>query len=237
MTMCAKHIAFGSWFDGGVSPPKLVADLLRAGLGGFLQPKVGQVSVDGEILRFGPCSIDRVRHEPGLIEGEEVIASGLTALTGHPDATQEIADFVARFPRPSRSLVEFVGDCRLDYVRDGSVTEGWVFRDGSEGRRWPIMWFDASSPRRTSVHLNAACPWFFLRDWWPERDTPRYSTPETAERNWDRMVRCVRLIIDVAGIDNLLQLYLDLEGSLVCRESEWLVERARELPGLQVHMA
>jgi chloramphenicol 3-O-phosphotransferase len=41
----------------------------------------------------------------------------------------------------------------------------------------------------------------------------------------------------VAGIGKLLQPYLDLEGSAVCREREWLIDRARELRGLQVHMA
>jgi hypothetical protein len=234
----SKYISFNLHFLGDISPASLVSGFLQAGFNDFLRPKIGKVKVDDNVLEFGHCPLDQISSTALPIEGERILVPGITSLAQYPDATQEIIDFLAQFSRPTWSFAEFVGDYRLDYTENTNAVEEWVFRYGNDSWRFPIVRCYASMPfSRTGMGILISCPWFFLKNWWPEDSEPCYITPEIAEHNWTRMIECVQSIINAVDKDKLEETYLDFEGSLVYQEREWLVGYAQQLSKLQVHVA
>lgn len=236
--MGAKLMGFSFTLSKSISPATFLLESLRAGFNGFFRPKIGRLRTDDQVLEFGPIPFEQIRETTSLFEGEEIIASELSTLTQQPDATQRIIDFLVQSPESQRSLIQFVGECWLNYVESETDIRGWLFRHGDDVQRYPIMWYDARCSDGTLARLTTYHPWFFLKNWWPEGWGPRRSTVKTAEQNWSRLVNCARLMTDVVGAENLEDLYLNLEGSALYEEREWLIDVAQsQLPNLKIHFA
>ena len=236
-------VSFDLYFPVDVSPISLLLRCLQAGFNDFLRPKMGWIKTDDAVLEFGPRPPTQIYETTALVEGEQMVAPNITALTQHSDATEEITPFLAQLSTCTWFFAELVGDYRVDYPRGANIVEGWPFRYGNDTWRQPIVrcvvrdYAHSRMPSDSGVLLVVPCPWFFLKDWLLEIG-PRYSTPETAERNWNRLIDLVRLTIDVAGEDKLEELCLNIEGWGPRQEKEWLIERAQQrLPNLTVHLS
>jgi hypothetical protein len=231
----SKLISFSIAFSSErLSPAVLLERLLKSGFSNFLSPKAGKVVVDKSPLEFGMMnSLSHGEQFPG----EQVIIPGVTSLTDYPDATQEIIDFLKQSSQPGKVAAEFFGDTKLEYVVGSNILQKGISRCGSDNLYLPVVWCYISQFNSTLIGLVAPCPWFFLKYWWPESNHPRYSTPETAEHNWNSLIDAVQSIINVADVDALQETGLTLEGSTVYEEKDWLIAKAQRLPKLIVNFA
>jgi hypothetical protein len=220
-----------------LSPANLLYGLLQTGFTDFFRPKIGVIKAGSKVVRLGSIFLKEITETTPLLEGEQTVAPRLTSLEKYPDATQETARFLTSLPEPNQQIsAEFIGDWWLDCTRGVNAVKGWLFRYGDDIWRRPILWCHISRFRRPSFLLSITCPWFFLKDWWLE-EVPRYSTPETSEHNWNRLIDSVDALIESVSQDKLEEICLNLEGRGPYEEREWLIESAQRLSKLTVHLA
>jgi len=230
-----RYFAFSIKYSSDILPGIILLErFLKADFIPYVRPKMGVVIVDGNEFKFGER-----RPDPRILPGEKIVAQGMTFLSGYPDATLEILDFVAQFQEKPLWYADFWGEILLNYAKKESIKQGWLSRYGQEGQLQYIGICRIDQTNRvktTSFSVNIYCPWFFLKNWWPEDGLPRYATPETAENNWDQLIGFLQSVIDMIGID-VKETILDYEGFHMYQENEWLIERAKQLPKLEIHFA
>lgn len=236
----SKSITFSMFFNTSVTP----ASLLHKAIGQddfsrtFL-PKVIHSIADQETWETDPGFLNQVKRDASLVKGERTIAQGVTSFTQRSDMTPDLDRFLTRAGSPSQFYATLLGDWRIDYHTGTDLVEAWLFRFGNAVWRYPIVWCRVNTEPfgGASLLLVIHCPWFFLKNWWPDGvDIPRYATSDTAERNWKRLVEFVRFLVNVEGIDKLESTNLDLEGSPVSREKDWLLHYAQQIPKLEVSL-
>jgi hypothetical protein len=120
----STQISFSLHFSADASANDLLLKHLSAGFSSFLCPKMGRIKADGMLLEFGPRPFGKLYEQNTLLEGEEVVAPDITALSQYPNATDEIVQFLTRLLGPTRFNAELVGDCRIDYPDGTNVVEG-----------------------------------------------------------------------------------------------------------------
>jgi hypothetical protein len=212
----------------------LLERFLKADLTPYIRPKMGVTIVGGNELKFGVR-----RPDPLLLSEEKIIAEGITSLLGYQDATQEIIGFVEQYQGKPLWYTDFWGEILLEYATKGGIEQNWLSRYGQEGHLQYIgicRLDQADRVKTTSFSITIYCPWFFLKNWWPEDGLPRYATSETAEHNWHQLITFLHSFINMVGID-MKEIELDYEGFHMYQEREWLIDLAKKLPKLEIHFA
>jgi hypothetical protein len=226
-----------------VPPVTLLQELLQAEFQNYFRPKIGQIGTSDESLEVGAHSLKQLLRTTALISGERLAASNFTDLPQYPDPSLRITAFLAKLSRPLRFGATFLGDYGLDYCIGADTRHQWIFRYGDDTWRQAVVRFAisdygpiSSSHCGCSVLFTVPCPWFFLGDWWHAEDPP-FSTPQTVQRNWKRLIEFVYLPIDIVGEEQLEQTLLSVEGRSQHQTSEWLIEQAQRLPKLRLYLA
>jgi hypothetical protein len=212
----------------------LLEQFLTADFTPYVKPKMGMVIVNGNEFKFGVR-----RPDPWLLPEEKVVAEGITILPGYRDATQEIIDFIVRVQQEPLWYMDYWGEILLEYAKEERIVQEWLSRYGQEGQLEYIGTChidQADRVKMTSFSVTIYCPWFFLKNWWPEDGLPRYSTPETAEYNWNQLIGFLQSVINMIGID-VKGTILNYEGFHMYQEREWLIDLAKQLPKLEIHFA
>jgi hypothetical protein len=211
----------------------MLEKLLKTNLNKHFRPKIGMLNVNGIIYKFGIPDTGAQ-----LLEGEQIVVPGMTALPGYLDRTTDIVNILAQFPKISSCFTEFFGETSLEFIYNNEIKKEWISRYGKEDSLNIIERFRISQFSQTTfLIITVYCPWLFLKKWWPEDGLPNYATPETAEHNWDELINIIQSVINVFGIDDLEKTMLSFEGSGPGQESKWLIAHANRLPKLEVDFA
>ncbi len=233
----SQMIVIGIRYPSDVYPARILLErILSNGLNLYFKPKMGEVNLNSNMLKLGISD-----PQFSILTGEQFVAPGITTLSGYSDATQEVKNFLRKFPDQPLWIARLVGEIRLEYVEGAKIKRGWIFRSGNAKNLTYIStcWIGQPNHAHTSssFHFGVYSPWFFLKNWWPEDKLPRYVTPEIAEHNWGQIVNIFQTIIDLFGTEDLEQTSLSIEGSDPRDESDWMIAQARRLPKLIVDFA
>ena len=220
----SKLISFTIAFSSELSPASLLAQILDTGFNSYMRPKVGQIILDKKTFKFGD----------GYESHEKVLAPDITSLEAYPDATKDIIAFLKQNRSSESCAAEFHGDTLLEYYREGKIIEGWLSRYGSSDYILPIVsCYVSHFGDSTLLGIIVNSPNFFLKSGWLDENAS-YSSPETADHNWGRLLSLVEFVVNSVGSNELKKISLHLEGSPIHQEKDWLLTDAQKLSKLEV---